>query len=276
MVPKKKKFWCRSVLSIAVAASLIFAVGVPAQTIDSLDVGSAPISVAIVLETSSRVEALLPAVRRTGILFTQNVLGPNGEATLIGYNDEVDRLMDFTSNDGQIEKAVKNIQMGTSGTHLYDALSQAVDLLRARSSSRRRVIVVLAEAADTGSDDNLIHVIRDAQRAHITIYSVGLSSTAAGLRGPQEWVPRSSTPPGIFALPPAPGTAQTPTSEAQRAGNINLGAFVAWGAKHATAPLRDNPLQQAAAATDGLYQSTFRDSSIGQSIDKIGGELHGQ
>ncbi len=150
-----------------------------------------------------------------------------------------------------------------------------MDLLRARPSSRRRVIVVLAEAADTGSDDNLTHVIRDAQLAHITIYSVGLSSTAAGLRGPQEWVPPSSAPPGIFALPPVPGTAQTPTSEAQRAGNINLGALVSWGAKHATAPLRDNPLQRAAAATDGLYQSTYRDSSIGQSIDRIGGELHG-
>jgi hypothetical protein len=184
--------------------------------------------------------------------------------------------MNFTSNDDEIEKAVKNIQMGTSGTRLYDALSQAVDLLRPRSSSRRRVIVVVAEAADTGSDNNLKHVIRDAQLAHITIYSVGLSSTAAGLRGPQEWAPPSSAPPGIFALPPVPGTAQTPTSEAQRAGNINLGALVVWGAKHATAPLRDNPLEQAASATDGLYQSKFRDSSIAQAIDKIGGELHSQ
>ncbi len=115
MVPKQKKLWYRSVLSIALAGNLIFAVGAPAQTIESFDIGSAPVSVAIVVETSSRVQALLPAIRRTGILFTQNVLGPNGEATLIGYNDEVDRLMDFTSDDDEIEKAVKDIQMGTSG-----------------------------------------------------------------------------------------------------------------------------------------------------------------
>ncbi len=247
------------------------------QTIESLDTGNAPLSVAIVVESSSRIEALLPEVRRTGILLTQTVLGPDGEAALIGYNDEVDHLLDFTSDDNAIEKAIGNIQIGTSGTHLDDALSQAVVLLRARPSSRRRVIVVLAEAADTGSDEKLGHVIRDAQLADVTIYSVGLSSTAADLRGPQEQAaPPSATPPGIFGLPPMPGTAQTPTSEALRAGNINLGALVVWGAKHATTPLRDNPLEHAATATDGLYQSTFGDSSIETAIDKIGGELHAQ
>ena len=247
------------------------------QTIESIDIGNAPLSVAIVVETSSRVEALLPAVRRTGILFTQSVLGADGEAALIGYNDEVDRLLDFTSDDDAIEKAVGNIQMGSSGAHLYDALSQAVALLGARSPLRRHVIVVLAEDADTGSEEKLGQVIREAQFANITIYSVGLSSTAAEVRGPQEQAASPpATPPGIFALPPMPGTPLTPTTEALRAGNMNLAAPAVWVVKHASAPLRDHPIEIAAAATGGLYQSTFRDSSIEPAIDKIGGELHAQ
>lgn len=108
------------------------------QAAEGLDAGNAPLSVAIVVETGSRIEGLLPAIRRSGVLLTQDVLGPIGEATLIGYNDEVDQLLDFTSDDNAIEKAVGNIQMGTPGAHLYDALSQAVVLLRTRSSSRHR------------------------------------------------------------------------------------------------------------------------------------------
>jgi len=247
------------------------------QTIESFDIGNAPLSMAIVVETSSRVQALLPAVRRTGILLTQAVLGADGEAALIGYNDEVDRLLNFTSDDDAIEKAVGDIQMGTSGTHLYDALSQAVALLRARSSSRRRVIVVLAEDVDRGSEEKLARVIDDAQLADITIYSVGLSSTAAEVRGPQvQAAPLSGTPPGIIALPPAPGTVETPTTDALRGGNIDLGGLGVWAVKHASAPLRDQPIETAAMATGGLYQSTFRDSSIEPAIDKIGGELHAQ
>ena len=74
-----------------------------------------------------------------------------------------------------------------------------------------------------------------------------------------------------------PGTPQTPTTEALlRAGSIDVGALAEWGVKHARAPLRDNPLEIAATVTDGLYQSTLRDSLIEPAIDKIGGELHAQ
>ena len=189
----------------------------------------------------------------------------------------MDPLLYFTSDDDAIEKAVEKIQVGTSGTRLYDALSQAVALLRSRPTTRRRVIIVLAEAADTGSDAKLSQVIREAQQANATIYSVGLSSTAAEVRGPQEQAaPPSATPPGIFALPPMPGTAQTPTTEALRAGNIDLGALAWWGGKHATTRLRDNPMEIAARATEGLYISTIRERSIAPAIDKIGGDLHVQ
>jgi acetyl esterase len=39
--------------------------------------------------------------------------------------------------------------------------------------------------------------------------------------------PLSATPPSIFGLPPMPGLPQTPTSEANRAGNIDLATLAA-------------------------------------------------
>ncbi len=66
--------------------------------------GGAPLSVVIVMETSSRIDALLPAVRRTGILFTETVVGENGDAAVIGYDDQVNHLQDFTSDHDAIEK----------------------------------------------------------------------------------------------------------------------------------------------------------------------------
>ena len=243
-------------------------------TVNAADTADTPVSVAIVVETSSRVAALLPAIRRTGVMFTQNMLGADGEAALIGYNDEVDKLLDFTNNDDAVEKAVGDIQMGTSGARLYDALSQAVALLQTRPSSHRRVIIVLGEAVNTGGEEKIGSVISQARLANVTIYSVGLSSTAAQVRGPQEpTAPVYATPPGIFALPPMPGTPQTPDTEALREGNVDLGAAVKWAGKHATAPLRDNPIELAATATGGSYQPTLRDRSIAPAINKIGGDL---
>jgi len=47
--------------------------------------------------------------------------------------------------------------------------------------------------------------------------------------------PLSAVPPGIFDLPPIPGTAQTPTTETLREGNVDLGALAAWLVKHTSA-----------------------------------------
>src|SRR6266852_3939410 len=103
-----------------------------AQQISHFDLGGDPISMVILLETSSRIEPLLPQVRKTGILFTQTVMGPTGEAAVVGFNDGVDKLQDFTTNADQIEKTVTRLQAGTSGSKLYDAMAIGVEMLTGR------------------------------------------------------------------------------------------------------------------------------------------------
>jgi VWFA-related protein len=247
------------------------------QKLQAFDMGGGPLSVVMVMETSSRIQALLPALRRTGVLFTETVMGENADGAVIGYDDQVNHLQDFTSDHDAIDKCISNLQPGTSGARLYDALASAVGMLQKRSDSRRRVIVTVAEAVDSGSEEKLGQVLRDAQLANITIYSVGLSTTAAEMRGPQKsGAPPSATPPGVFGQAPIPGTPQTPTIEEQRNGNIDLMALAAWIVQHAEATVKQRPLEVATAATGGLYQSTVKDASIEKAIDEIGGELHAQ
>jgi VWFA-related protein len=247
------------------------------QTIDSFDLGGEPLSVVLLLESSSRVAALLPAVRKSAIVFTQTVVGPSGAAAVMGYDDGVQRLQPFTANHDRIEKAIAALKTGNSGAKLYDAMSNAVGLLRSQSEQRRRVVIVVGEAQDTGSEEKLGEVLRQAQLANIVIYSVGLSSTAAALRSDQRpAAPHPATPEGTFGAPPAPGTAQTPTSEEQKAGNIDLTALAEWAVRNATAVVKDRPLEVATTATGGMYQSTFRDRTIENAIDSIGGELNAQ
>ena len=247
------------------------------QRIEHFDLGGDPLSVVILVETSSRIEALLPAIRKTGILFSQTVVGQTGEAVVLSYHDAIEQLLPFSSNAYSIEKIIGNLRMGTSGVRLYDALSQGVNLLRTRPPSRRRVIVALAEAADTGSENKLGQVLREAQLSNVTIYTVGLSTTAAELRAPpKQTAPPSATPPGTFGLPPIPGTPQTPTSEQQRHGNIDLMGLVVWIVQKATNAAGQNSLELATLGTGGLHLATFRDRSIEKAIDEIGGELHAQ
>ena len=247
------------------------------QNIETFDLGGEPLSAVLVFETSSRIAPLLPAVQKSAIVFTQTLVGPMGDAAVLGYNDDVDRLLPFTADHDKIEKTIANLKTSTSGVRLYDALSTAVGLLRDRPPSRRRVVIVVAEARDSGSEEKLGEVLREAQLSNIVIYGVGLSTTAAEWRSPPaQSGPIQATPPGTFGRPPLPGTAQTPTSEQQRDGNIDLLALAVWAVQHATDVVKDRPLEVATVATGGMYQSTFRDRSIEAAVDAIGGELNAQ
>ena len=152
------------------------------QTIESFDLGGDPVSAVLVFETSSRIAPLLTTVRKSAIIFTQTVVGPSGEGAVLSYDDGINRLLPFSMDNDKIEKTIANLKPGNSGARLYDALAAAVGLLRDRPAERRRAIIVVGEAKDSGSEEKLGQVLREAQLSNIVIYSVGLSTTAADLR----------------------------------------------------------------------------------------------
>jgi VWFA-related protein len=239
------------------------------QKITHFDLGGDdPVSVVILMETSSRIDSIFPEMRKTGILFTQTVMGPSGEAAVVGFNDSVDKLQDFTADGDAIETTIGGMREGTWGSRLYDAMAVAVEMLTSRPQptadvpGRRRILFIMSEATDVGSGAKLGEVLRQAQLANITIYSVGLSTTRAELQSKTKKKPIEVTPPGTFGQPPLPGTVQTPTSEAQRVGGIDILALAVW--------------EVAATATGGEHLATYRDRSIERAIDEIGGELHSQ
>ena len=252
-----------------------------AQKISHFDLGGDPISLVILMETSSRIEPLVPEMRKTGILFTQTVMGPTGEAAVVGFNDSVDKLQDFTSNGDLIENTVASLRLGTSGSKLYDAMAVGMEMLSSRPQAtaekpgRRRVMLILSEAMDDGSEKKLGEVLRQAQLANVTIYSVGLSTTRAELQAKPKPPQRPNLPVG--SVPPPPGVPATPTYEDNyRYGNIDLMAAAVWVVQHIHDQVRDHALEVAAAATGGAHLPTFKDRSIEKAIDEIGGELHSQ
>jgi VWFA-related protein len=254
------------------------------QKISHFDFGGDPISLVILIETSSRIEPILPEMRRTGVVFTQIVMGADGEAAVVGFNNAVDKLQDFTKSSDAVENTFAQLQTGDSGSKLYDAMGVAVDMLARRPQQatadrpgRRRVLFVLSETVDVGSETKLGEVLRKAQLANVTIYSVGLSTARAELHSkPRHTQPDSTAPPGINTLPPMPGSIQTPETEAARNEGVDLMGAAIWAVQHIDDKVKDRAMEVAAVATGGAHLSTYKDRSIENAIDEIGAELHSQ
>jgi VWFA-related protein len=247
------------------------------QTLDHFDLGGDPLSIVLAIETSSHIEPMLPAVRQTGIIFTQTVMGQTAEAAVISFDSDVELLDKFTTDTDGVQNTINHLRIGVDQSRLYDAMSRGISLLEQRPAVRRRILVVIAEAQDSGSESKLGEVLRQAQLANVTIYTIGLSTTMADLRAkPNPYQGPQLGPPGTYPVPLPPGVAQTPENEAAMAGNIDLMALAVWLVKTGKNAIGPNSLEIASKATGGLHLNTMKDRSIQKAMDAIGGELHAQ
>ena len=254
-----------------------------AQTITHFDVGGDPISLVVLFETSSRIVPMLPAVQKSGILITETILGASGEAAILGFNDSIDKLLPFSKNADEIQSTVWHLQAGTSGSRLYDAMNVGVEMLTglpeptATTPGRRRIMLIVSEATDYGSQAKLGEVLRKAQLQNITIYSVGLSTTRALLQAEPKKNHTDISPPGTYPLPPIPGKGPIPEEDDPRLNNtVDLMALAVWAVSHVADKISAHALEVAATATGGAHFSTFKDRTIEKALDEIGGELHTQ
>ena len=234
------------------------------QKIEHFDLGGDPLSVVLAVETSSHIEPMLPAIRKTGIIFTATVMALTSEAAVVGFDDDVTVLHAFTTDPDAVQSVVGDglLPEGSSGSHVYDAMARGISLLAQRPVARRRILVVVGEAQDTGSENKLGAVLRSAQLANVTIYSIGLSTAMADLRAKKEPVDHSLGPPGTYPIPTPPGNRRLPISNGKRPTRRSIiCALAKWLVKTGMNAIGPNSLAVASKATGGLLVNAKRDST---------------
>jgi len=246
------------------------------QRIEHFDLGVDSLSIVFVVETSSHIEPMFPAVKQTGIVFAEAVMGMTAEVAIVGYDDSVDLLQKFSTDSDRTQSTINHLRLGTSGSRLYDAMRRGVSLLEQRPVPQRRIMVVVGEAQDTGSESKFGEVLRAAQLANVTIYSIGLSTAMADLRAPATPKP-PLFPRGTYPFPTPNGQPQTPDLEAaMQDPGIDFSAIALWLIKTGKNAVGPNALSIASKATGGLHVNVKKDGTIQKAMDAIGGEIHAQ
>lgn len=246
------------------------------QHIDRWAVDDRPLALALVIETSSHVDMMAREIRSNGIVVTETLMGESGEAALITAGDTVNLLQPFTNDHDAVEKAIKTLRFGDANMLLYDAMWDGAVLLAKQPDASHRVMVVIAEAQDGGSKHKLGNVLQEVQRANITMYTIGLSSTAADLRdepvkdaadeeGEDESVPEAASNPG------AP-----PGVSAGVGGGMDFFALAVFLVQRITHIRKSNAMGAAVAFTGGAYYHPFKDRNIQADLARIADELHSQ
>lgn len=242
-----------------------------------VDVSYAPISLVIVVQSNSKVEGLLPHVNKIGSLIGPQVIGEAGEAAVIAYDSRIRTLQDFTSDMNKVTEAVKSIKPGSTSSRMVDAVFAGARMLRTRPPSRRRIMLLIGETRDMGSEARTRETMMYLQLSNVVFYSVNMSRFMTTLTAP----PVPSRPdPFLPAMRPLPaGVPATPTSVQQMYGTNARAEFMPLFAEifhDVKAIFKANPVELFTKATGGSELGFASQRALENAITEIGEQLHSQ
>jgi VWFA-related protein len=149
-----------------------------------------PLTIGILLDTSGSQMNVLPLEQQSGATFLRDVLTPKDEAFLISFDINVDLLADYTNRASEIKRALTRPQINTGagtgsvtgngtprGTLLYDAVYLAAND-KLRQEAGRKILVLLTDGGDQGSQETLKTATEAAQKANAIIYVILIADHA--------------------------------------------------------------------------------------------------
>lgn len=142
-----------------------------AQTITSFSQEDVPISMGIIIDTSGSMRSKIDMVNKSALAFIR-ASNPEDQVFLVGFNDQVELLEDYTNDIDTITDALENTIV-TGGTALYDAIFLGVQ--KAQNGIKpKKAIVVITDGEDRDSYYKLDELVAKVQESDVQIYCVGL------------------------------------------------------------------------------------------------------
>jgi VWFA-related protein len=145
---------------------------------------SLPLTIGILLDTSGSQTNVLPLEKESGAAFLRDVLTPKDEAFLISFDINVDLLADYTNSAREIKRAMDKATINTGagtgsitgngtprGTLLFDAVFVAANE-KLRQEAGRKVLIMLTDGGDQGSQETLKTATEAAQKSDAIIYVI--------------------------------------------------------------------------------------------------------
>src|SRR5262249_1056942 len=161
---------------------------------------------------------------------------------------------------------------------IVDAAVEGARMLTHRPQNRRRIILVISETRDLGSESRAREALIDLQLGNIVLYGVDMSRFVSTLTAPPNEPRPFSQPPTAYTLPG--GLPSTPTTIAQTyGGNGGRAEFLPLMLellKDVKYIFKDNPIELFTKGTGGGEFPFVRQRGLEEAIAKIGEELHSE
>ena len=119
------------------------------------------------------------------------LLDEESEFAVVAFNNEIKILQNFTNDHHKISQAFEKAAKVEGTTKIYDAVDRSITMLKKVQTVKngrriRRVVIVVTDGYDSSSTINLQELLRRANDANVTIYSITIPNYMPMMGGKQQ------------------------------------------------------------------------------------------
>jgi len=146
------------------------------------EMDTAPVALVVAVEEGGVSQLEFDKVAKLGPLLEMFLSDGRSKAALIGFDSQPRLIQDFTNSQDKMTSALKAMEPGAGGAAILDTASYAVDLLNEQPKEFRRVLLLISEERDHGSQHTKTEeLIRKIGRTDVLVLSVSFSPMMAEL-----------------------------------------------------------------------------------------------
>ncbi|HWW16808.1 MAG TPA: VWA domain-containing protein [Candidatus Dormibacteraeota bacterium] len=139
------------------------------------------VSVVVAIQRGRRANYEFSRIRGLTAMLDPLVEDGHGRVAIVEFDSQVELVQDFTSNPEKTATTLKELQFGDGGAAILDAVDFSVKLLEKAPKERPRVLLLISETRDHGSQAKVDDVVQEIGRSSTAVYALAFSPTRSNI-----------------------------------------------------------------------------------------------
>lgn len=134
-----------------------------------------PIALVVLLQTGGAASRQFANYAGIGTMLEAMVAGVGHRVSVVTFDSQPEEAWSFTPNPEELREAFVHPVAGDDGAAVLDAVSYGIGLLKGQPAEARRVLLLVSQPQDDGSEAKAEDVVRQLGENNVTILSVTFS-----------------------------------------------------------------------------------------------------
>jgi VWFA-related protein len=148
--------------------------------LDDVTEGS-QIYLVVAIQRGRRANYEFPRIRGLSAMLDPLLESGAGRIAIVEFDSQVELVQDFSGNSERVAGNLKSLQAGDGGAAIVDAVDFSVKLLQKSPPQRQRVLLLISETRDHGSQAKVEDVVAEIGQSNTAVYALAFSPIKSNL-----------------------------------------------------------------------------------------------